>query len=44
MKRPPAAQFLLAPVSLPVGVVTTVIGGGYLIGLLVRRTRRGTAA
>ncbi|NBE98248.1 iron-enterobactin ABC transporter permease [Nonomuraea sp. KC401] len=39
-----AAQFLLAPVSLPVGVVTTVIGGCYLIGLLVRRTRRGTAA
>ncbi|WP_082309868.1 FecCD family ABC transporter permease [Nonomuraea sp. SBT364] len=35
-----AAQLLLAPVALPVGVVTTVIGGCYLIGLLVRRTRR----
>ncbi|WP_336214966.1 FecCD family ABC transporter permease [Nonomuraea sp. LPB2021202275-12-8] len=34
------AQLLLAPVALPVGVVTTVIGGCYLIGLLVRRTRR----
>ncbi|WP_406312723.1 iron chelate uptake ABC transporter family permease subunit [Streptosporangium sp. NBC_01639] len=34
------AQLLLAPVALPVGVVTTVIGGCYLIGLLVRRTWR----
>ncbi|MGW0479277.1 FecCD family ABC transporter permease [Nonomuraea sp. NPDC003214] len=34
-----AAQLLLAPVALPVGVVTTVIGGCYLIGLLVRRAR-----
>ncbi|MEV0612770.1 iron chelate uptake ABC transporter family permease subunit [Nonomuraea sp. NPDC050404] len=34
-----AAQFLLAPESLPVGVVTTVIGGCYLIMLLARRTR-----
>jgi iron complex transport system permease protein len=35
-----AAQVLLAPVALPVGVVTTVIGGCYLIGLLAGRTRR----
>ena len=34
------AQWLLAPVSLPVGVVTTVIGGCYLIWLLVREVRR----
>jgi iron complex transport system permease protein len=34
------AQLLLAPVSLPVGVVTTVIGGCYLIWLLIREVRR----
>lgn len=37
------AQALLAPESLPVGVVTTCIGGAYLIWLLqmeVRRARR----
>ena len=35
-----AAQMLLAPVSLPVGVVTTVGGGCYLIWLLVLEVRR----
>ncbi|RBQ21071.1 iron-enterobactin ABC transporter permease [Spongiactinospora rosea] len=35
-----AAQLLLAPISLPVGVVTTVIGGCYLIWLLYREVRR----
>ncbi len=34
------AQVVFAPVALPVGVVTTVIGGGYLIWLLVRRAGR----
>jgi len=34
------AQWLLAPVSPPVGVVTTVIGGCYLIWLLIREVRR----
>ncbi|MGI5271555.1 FecCD family ABC transporter permease [Nonomuraea sp. CA-218870] len=34
------AQVLFAPVALPVGVVTTVIGGGYLIWLLVRKAGR----
>ncbi|MFG1947184.1 FecCD family ABC transporter permease [Nonomuraea sp. NPDC048826] len=35
------AQVVFAPIALPVGVVTTVIGGGYLIWLLVRRAGRG---
>ncbi|MGW3347320.1 iron chelate uptake ABC transporter family permease subunit [Nonomuraea rubra] len=35
-----AAQLLLAPVALPVGVVTTVIGGCYLAALLARRSNR----
>lgn len=34
------AQLLLAPVSLPVGVVTTAIGGCYLIWLLTREVTR----
>ncbi|WP_216216726.1 FecCD family ABC transporter permease [Amycolatopsis aidingensis] len=34
------AQMLLAPVALPVGVVTTVIGGCYLIWLLTKEVRR----
>ncbi|THA27084.1 iron-enterobactin ABC transporter permease [Streptomyces sp. RKND-216] len=34
------AQVLLAPVSLPVGVVSTAIGGGYLIWLLTKEVRR----
>lgn len=32
------AQLLLAPVALPVGVVTAAIGGAYLIWLLVKET------
>ncbi|MFB9926632.1 FecCD family ABC transporter permease [Amycolatopsis halotolerans] len=35
-----AAQMLLAPVSLPVGVVSTAIGGCYLIWLLTKEVRR----
>ncbi|MBB5953737.1 iron complex transport system permease protein [Saccharothrix tamanrassetensis] len=34
------AQLLLAPVSLPVGVVSTAIGGCYLIWLLAKEVRR----
>ncbi|NUR85951.1 MAG: iron chelate uptake ABC transporter family permease subunit [Nonomuraea sp.] len=34
------AQLLLAPESLPVGVVTTAIGGCYLIWLLAKEVRR----
>ncbi|NRQ38200.1 iron chelate uptake ABC transporter family permease subunit [Nonomuraea sp. NN258] len=34
------AQALLAPASLPVGVVTTAIGGCYLIWLLTQEVRR----
>ncbi|WP_235038207.1 iron chelate uptake ABC transporter family permease subunit [Microbacterium sp. 18062] len=33
------AQHLL-PVSLPVGVVTVVVGGGYLVWLIIREVRR----
>lgn len=36
-----AAQHLL-PVDLPVGVVTVVVGGGYLVWLLVHESRRRT--
>ncbi|QFG26809.1 iron chelate uptake ABC transporter family permease subunit [Actinomadura sp. WMMB 499] len=35
-----AAQTVLAPVQLPVGVVTTAIGGTYLIWLLIKEVRR----
>lgn len=34
------AQVLLAPVALPVGVVSTAIGGCYLIWLLTKEVRR----
>ncbi|MGC5030771.1 FecCD family ABC transporter permease [Micromonospora sp. DT229] len=34
------AQLLLAPVALPVGVVTTAVGGGYLIWLLGMEVKR----
>ncbi|GAA2849939.1 iron-enterobactin ABC transporter permease [Streptosporangium fragile] len=34
------AQMLLAPIALPVGVVTTVIGGCYLIWLLFKEVKR----
>ncbi|GGK35982.1 iron-enterobactin transporter permease [Pilimelia terevasa] len=39
-----AAQALLAPVALPVGVVTTAIGGCYLLWLLAREVRRTPAS
>ncbi|MFB4319867.1 FecCD family ABC transporter permease [Actinomadura sp. 21ATH] len=35
-----AAQTVLAPVQLPVGVVTTAIGGTYLIWLLLKEVRQ----
>ncbi|TDB97743.1 iron chelate uptake ABC transporter family permease subunit [Actinomadura sp. 7K534] len=35
-----AAQTVLAPVQLPVGVVTTVIGGAYLTWLLIMEMRK----
>jgi iron complex transport system permease protein len=35
------AQLLLSPVSLPVGVVTTALGGCYLIWLLTKEVRSG---
>jgi iron complex transport system permease protein len=34
------ARVLIAPQELPVGVVTAVVGGVYLIWLLHRRARR----
>ncbi|WP_406297474.1 iron chelate uptake ABC transporter family permease subunit [Embleya sp. NBC_00888] len=34
------AQSLLAPVTLPVGVVTTAIGGAYLLLLLLKEVKR----
>lgn len=34
------AQLLLAPVSLPVGVISTAIGGAYLIWLLTTEVKR----
>ena len=34
------ARWLLAPQELPVGVLTAVLGGGYLLWLMHRRTRR----
>nr|WP_067970223.1 iron chelate uptake ABC transporter family permease subunit [Nocardiopsis trehalosi] len=38
-----AAQRLVAPAQLPVGAVTAVIGGGYLVWLLYREWRTGRA-
>ncbi|MFA1548716.1 FecCD family ABC transporter permease [Actinomadura chokoriensis] len=35
-----AAQTVLAPVQLPVGVVTTALGGSYLVWLLIMEVRR----
>ena len=34
------ARTMLAPVQLPVGVVTTALGGVYLLGLLLAQSRR----
>lgn len=36
-----AAQHLFAPRQLPVGLITTCLGGLYLCGLLLRQSRRG---
>jgi iron complex transport system permease protein len=36
-----AARCLIAPQELPVGVVTALIGGGYLMHLLHRREAGG---
>lgn len=35
------ARTMLAPVQLPVGVVTTALGGVYLLGLLIAQSRKG---
>jgi iron complex transport system permease protein len=35
------ARWLIAPQELPVGVLTAVLGGGYLLWLMHRSTRRG---
>jgi len=35
------ARWLLAPQELPVGVLTAVLGGGYLLWLMHRRSARG---
>lgn len=35
------ARLLVAPQELPVGVLTAVLGGSYLLWLMYRRTRRG---
>ena len=35
------ARWLIAPQELPVGVLTAVLGGGYLLWLMHRQTRRG---
>lgn len=35
------ARWLLAPQELPVGVVTAILGGGYLLRLMHRQTRQG---
>ncbi|MFE1316235.1 FecCD family ABC transporter permease [Kitasatospora phosalacinea] len=35
-----AAQRLLAPTQLPVGILTGVVGGGYLVWLIARQWRR----
>lgn len=37
------ARTMLAPVQLPVGVVTTALGGVYLLGLLVIQSRKGVS-
>ncbi|MFT4189667.1 MAG: iron chelate uptake ABC transporter family permease subunit [Aeromicrobium sp.] len=36
------ARSLLAPVQLPVGVVTTALGGVYLLGLLIAQSRKAS--
>ena len=38
-----AARGLIAPQELPVGVLTAVLGGGYLLWLMHRRPVRGQA-
>jgi len=35
------ARWLIAPQELPVGVLTAVLGGGYLLWLMHRRSARG---
>lgn len=37
------ARTMLAPIQLPVGVVTTALGGIYLLGLLVVQSRKASA-
>lgn len=37
------ARTMLAPVQLPVGVVTTALGGVYLLGLLIAQSRKAAS-
>lgn len=37
------ARAMLAPVQLPVGVVTTALGGVYLLGLLIAQSRKAAS-
>ena len=37
------ARTMLAPVQLPVGVVTTALGGIYLLGLLIAQSRKAAS-
>ena len=36
------ARWVIAPQELPVGVLTAVLGGSYLLWLMHRRSRRGS--
>ena len=38
------ARWLIAPQELPVGVLTAVLGGGYLLWLMHRATRSATVS
>lgn len=37
-----AARLLIAPAEIPVGVITALLGGPFFVGLLVRRSSRGS--
>ena len=38
------ARMLLSPQEMPVGVLTAVLGGGYLLWLMYRHSQRGAAS
>jgi iron complex transport system permease protein len=37
-----AGRTLLSPIEIPVGVVTAVVGGPYLLWILIRKPKRST--